>query len=89
MKNYPLPKRHILSIVPLYISETDENKIRKDLERYSWEGTKIDVIGLKGNIAVNSSSEASIALKEFLEVPLSSLIIELSHVPALLKEQAL
>ena len=68
MKNYPLPKRYILSIVPLYISKTDENKIKKDLEKYSWEGTKIEVIGLRGNIAVNSSSEASIALKEFLEV---------------------
>ncbi len=29
---------------------------------------KKDVIGLNGNIAVNSSSEASIVLKEFLEV---------------------
>ncbi len=40
MNNDPLPKRCILSIVPLYISETDENKIIKDLEKYSWEGTQ-------------------------------------------------
>lgn len=72
MKKCPLPKRRVLSIVPLYISETDKNKIKKDLEKYSWEGTKIDVIGLKGNIAVNSSSEASIALKEFLEVAIKA-----------------
>jgi len=61
-------KRRILVIVPLYITEVDAIKIKNDLMRYKWDDTEIDVRGLKGNIAVNSSSEADIATPEFLKL---------------------
>jgi allantoin racemase len=59
-------KRRVLIIAPLYMTQVDAAKVKNDLSRYAWDGTEIDVVGLKGNIAVNSRSEADIATPEFL-----------------------
>jgi allantoin racemase len=59
-------KRRILVIVPLFITSTDAESIRNDLSKCAWQGTTVDVVGNKGNIAVNSRSEADIAANEFV-----------------------
>jgi allantoin racemase len=59
-------KRRILVIVPLFITSTDAESIKHDLSKRAWQGTTIDVIGNKRNIAVNSRSESDIAATEFI-----------------------
>jgi allantoin racemase len=59
-------------IVPLFITPTDAEKIRKDLRKYAWQGTTIDVIGHTGNIAVNSRSEADVAAPEFIRLAMNA-----------------
>ncbi len=61
-------KRRILVIVPLYITKADAENIKTNLGKYSWKGTEIDVVGLRGNVAVNSRSEADMAAPEFLDL---------------------
>ena len=59
-------KRRILVIVPLFITLADAESIRRDLSKCVWQGTTLDVVGNKGNIAVNSRSESDVAAAEFI-----------------------
>jgi len=60
--------RRILVIVPLFITPKESEKIKNELNMYAWNGTNIKVIGLQGNIAVNSRAEAAVATPEFLDL---------------------
>jgi len=64
--------RRILVIPPIFLTEEEIARRKKDLENYAWYGTEVDVAGLQESVAVNSRSEADVATPEFLDLVINA-----------------